>query len=54
MKTKDKKFKQAQVVFEYMVVFAVVTAAIISVGFFSKLKQNFSSHYNSCVDVILK
>ncbi len=54
MPSQDKKFKQAQIVFEYIVIFAIVIAALISTGFLSKLKQNFSSHYNSCVNVILQ
>ncbi|MFH1519366.1 MAG: hypothetical protein ABIE75_02205 [Candidatus Omnitrophota bacterium] len=54
MRTQDKQFKQAQIVFEYVVIFAIVIAAIISTGFLSKLKQSFSSHYNSCVKVILQ
>lgn len=54
MKAKNTKFKKAQVVFEYVIMFAIVIVAIASIGFLPKIKASFSSHYDACVDVILE
>lgn len=54
MKEKNRKFKKSQVVFEYVVIFAIVIVAIAGIGFLPKIKANFSSHYDECVDVILE
>jgi len=54
MKNKNRKFKKSQVVFEYVIIFAIIIVAIASVDFLTRIKSNFSSHYEECVDVILE
>lgn len=54
MKQEKSKFKKSQIILEYMVIFAIVVAAIAAVGFLSNIKGNFSDHQNKCVDVILE
>jgi len=54
MKRKKIKFRKSQVILEYMVIFAIVVAAIATVGFLSSIKVNFSEHQDKCVDVILE
>ena len=54
MKRKKIKFRKSQVILEYMVIFAIVVAAIATVGFLSNIKVNFSEHQDKCVDVILE
>lgn len=54
MKEKNREFKKSQVVFEYVIMFAIVIVAIASIGFLPKIKASFSSHYDACVDVILE
>jgi len=54
MKEKNRKFKKSQVVFEYVIIFAIIIVAIATIGFLPKIKNNFSSHYNKCIDVILE
>lgn len=54
MRIKNTKRRKAQVVIEYVLIFAIVIVAIVSVGFLPKIKANFSNHYDKCVDVILE
>jgi len=54
MRVKNRKFRKSQVVFEYVVIFAIVIAAIASIGFISKIKDSFSRHKDKCVDIILE
>ena len=54
MKEKNRKFKKSQVVFEYLIIFAITIVAIATIGFLPKIKSSFSSHYDRCVDVILE
>jgi len=54
MRIKNTKRRKAQVVIEYVLIFAIMIVAIVSVGFLPKIKANFSSHYDKCVDVILE
>ena len=54
MKEKNRKFKKSQVVLEYVIIFAIMIAAIATIGFLPRIKSSFSSHYDRCVDVILE
>ena len=54
MKEKNRKFKKSQVVFEYLIIFTIVIAAIASIGFLSKIKDSFAKHQGQCVDVLIK
>ena len=48
------KMRKTQVVFEYVIIFAIIIVTIATVSFLPKIKDNFSSHYDKCVDVILE
>ena len=54
MKTKNRKFNKSQVVFEYVIIFAIIIVALATISFLPKIKGNFSNHYDKCVDVILE
>jgi uncharacterized protein (UPF0333 family) len=51
---KEAKMRKSQAVLEYVILFAVVIAAIISVSFFSNIKESLSNHFDYCVEEILK
>jgi len=48
------KMRKTQVVFEYVIIFAIIIVAIATISFLPKIKGNFSNHYDKCVDVILE
>ena len=54
MKAKNIKFKKSQVVFEYVIIFAIIIVALATISFLPKIKSSFSSHQEKCVDVILE
>ena len=54
MKKKGMNMRRAQVVFEYLIIFAITIVAIATIGFLPRIKSSFSSHYDRCVDVILE
>ena len=47
------KKQKAQVVFEYVIIFAVVIVALIGSRFVSRIKDSLNDYFDQCEEVIL-
>ncbi len=52
MVKKITKQTKAQVVFEYVIIFAIAIVALAGSQFIQKIKASFNNHFNQCVEVI--
>ena len=50
---KQRTNRKTQIVFEYVLLFAVVIASIASIGFFPKFIESFSTPFDKSVERIL-
>jgi len=52
MTQKMKQQTKAQIVFEYIIIFAIAIVALAGSKFIQKIKASFNNHFNQCVEVI--
>jgi len=52
MTQRMKQQTKAQIVFEYIIIFAIAIVALAGSRFIQRIKASFNNHFNQCVEVI--